>query len=1569
MNAAYVETIRNKIINNIGELTEEELSFIGVVPDLALLLIQEVVKQKEAKIAEKTINTIGEKLIDIVPADIREEFWTMALGYGSAASLSIDAEEFASYIDMLGLEQSSVEKYKEQVFKILQDPNLELSNYTRLTDGGVRFLLDQKRYDLFDQVNQIPEETLTDSTYNRFLNEYPDKNKSFLFLIDYKYKNSLYNEISIEELVNYYGYIDSYKKNGCLFLIMSKINKVDDLSNLSLDIDWSLLTNDLHGSKGYEQYLKIIEEIYKKGCFLDLDSLEENPNISIEQIKSDLLRIINSQEASREYLKSIMKKRYHRFGFTETDSYKKDREIFKALADNDYLDVVFDCYHPNIILKNIDIVKDAIIRKTSKTFTADIDQYLSSLPIQVLEIIIENVDSFKIDALFLPPEESKEELIFNILDKNIPIDSIHFSNNHDLSDRLSLKLLEKGYYKQSINNSYIITSTKFRKYIIEYIQKDSSFALELPDRYLRFVLENDDILDIYLNAIDPVIDLLINKLNHDEELVDLYNKHIFEKLKPYFCKKYNYDPDKLELVENHFGPTIIRFIDNENIASILNLPKEDIEKLIKLFPKTEFTMDELKASYESLVQYSFAKNKQKEHGLFATLMHAIQDEDKRVINECKIALMNTIDIDTFEKLRQKYNIQQTTLAEYFDYTVEQIINGINKKDNIDSIHNVVNEYVSIERKKYHNNHFFDRVYSDYGNLYEEIVKAIDEKDQDYLTWVVVCVMKDFFTDDFYKKFSVHHEMNENLKNPEVLMGTIFEKIAIPEKREKYLTILKFITDYVHDQKKKSKSKYLDFGQELRLPYYLDQKSLDRALEREITLIRPQSYYVIVDGIVQYVIDLIAEKLIPEGISKEIIKDIIFDINHPEQDILRNRITHDYNYLNGQFNRIILELHKRGEIPFYDWSEAHQKLKSTKLKTQDITLYDYIKKQIPAFDDYLLYIENPTKGEEAFKNKYRQLIPKIIKAGKEVIKGKEVFEQYGYSVEESVYRSYIEDRKHIFFRIKGKDIPMFKILYEVLKNKVEWDSNSLFKYLTSDDPYAINPSPNDFKLIIQAVKELVAQFPVIYDNKEEKTYDRDVVKKIVNKRDANRVYVPDKTEMGPYEILANLNIELLTQTVLHDEKMYSLLLKIMETKKIHLYPDSINRLLKDLDIDMSLDASNIAAFISYFPSILEEEKKRYLRAGKEVPDEIPFTAATILAEAEVFGTASSVFAQILGKEDAKLIKANPKENQATLKLANNGRLKEAVSLTLECFKRKEVTVPPFAQEFTTKGGQKLKAICGNFTNPCNLTHGERTSACMRIGGAGETLFYFALRNKNGFHIRFENPETGEYVSRVTGFRNGNTVFLNELRCSVSNKYSNDDVVDICEQVAQALIEMSKDSPCPIENVVIHGRYAMDYSSRKPTKINVKNVKEGLCAFYSDVDDMPIVLATTAEDADFTPVNLDKSRVPTYPTLRGEIKAITNEAKMVAIMNRVLSINDLLAGKSYEDLSAYTIEDGFLYGIASEDWFIYVNEHLEIKYGIIDIDPRAQQELSETLLKVETMIKERRITNEESDSYGL
>lgn len=511
------------------------------------------------------------------------------------------------------------------------------------------------------------------------------------------------------------------------------------------------------------------------------------------------------------------------------------------------------------------------------------------------------------------------------------------------------------------------------------------------------------------------------------------------------------------------------------------------------------------------------------------------------------------------------------------------------------------------------------------------------------------------------------------------------------------------------------------------------------------------------------------------------------------------------------------------------------------------------------------------------------------------------------------------------------------------------------------------------LVIRTANDYVLNHEIYETTSGIKIDIDEIVNNLNEKFKIKKIYNFDNTN-DPYPILLNLNIGLLKEGLFKDEELYQKLVDFMNKKKLHLLPDNLKEMLDECGI--SSDYSDIASFINFFGPILDSERKKLEASGKD-PEQALSGLASILINADTYSSISSVYAQILGEKDSKLIKSNPKPNSAIQKIENNQRLKEAIQLTMQNFQRQDITVPTFDTNVKfiseeTDEEKELNVIVGNFTDSSNLTHGERTGACMRIGGVGESLFNFCLTNPNGFHIRFEDPKTHEYISRVSGFRNGNTVFLNELRFSCDKeKYSNKDVISACKMASDLLIEYSKDSECPIENVVIAKEYAMAESPLNETFLGIKNNKEGLPAFYSDIGNSGIVLATTAKEEKFAPINFDKSKVPTYKPCRSKPLILTSEKELMGKINRVASVKTVLSGVNYEDIGRIEFEDGLLCGIVSDDWYIYVDKNKNINYDIIEIDERAKAELQQYLEIIDDIIKQTEKENKEmeSDVYGL
>jgi hypothetical protein len=210
--------------------------------------------------------------------------------------------------------------------------------------------------------------------------------------------------------------------------------------------------------------------------------------------------------------------------------------------------------------------------------------------------------------------------------------------------------------------------------------------------------------------------------------------------------------------------------------------------------------------------------------------------------------------------------------------------------------------------------------------------------------------------------------------------------------------------------------------------------------------------------------------------------------------------------------------------------------------------------------------------------------------------------------------------------------------------------------------------------------------------------------------------------------------------------------------------------------------------------------------------------------------------------------------------------------------------------------------------------------MRIGGHADSLFDFCLSNDHGFHIRFSSPDDDGFVSRVSGFRNGNTVFLNELRYSVDGRYSNEDVREACVKAARLLIEKSKDSPNPIENVVIAPQYVM--SGAKTTALGVSEIKRGVGHFYTDVKtDSATILATSNPDNSLVPVKLGNGGMKKYPVQRGKVRMYEGE-KALEHLERIELVDQILSGKPIDEATTKPKKD-IMFCYCGEDWYVTVD----------------------------------------------
>ena len=413
------------------------------------------------------------------------------------------------------------------------------------------------------------------------------------------------------------------------------------------------------------------------------------------------------------------------------------------------------------------------------------------------------------------------------------------------------------------------------------------------------------------------------------------------------------------------------------------------------------------------------------------------------------------------------------------------------------------------------------------------------------------------------------------------------------------------------------------------------------------------------------------------------------------------------------------------------------------------------------------------------------------------------------------------------------------------------------------------------------------------------------------------------------ILLELKIEGLNN-VLNNEKYYDSLKKFLSKYKMLGCQNtfSYGMIRSDCEFDEGILEGLICNYDKIYPKVENNE-----------------TLTSIIDYSNCFSVYSKVYQTLFGKEDFRLISSNSGKNKASM--IKSKRISKNVKLINDMYNCDKLSFEPLNETFDLSDNKSIEVCIGNSTNMINLTYGERTESCMRQGGAFNDLFEFCIQNPNGFHVRFTNPENDKLISRVSGIINGNTIFLNELRESVDENYSNDEVYDALKLAMNKVVENSKNSNCPIDNVLISTDYALQnhLNESKNTNLTVKEAAEALYFINFNLSTDGIIIKQKNNPIKYK----FYERPAVYNKLRDKTKKYKGQ-NAVDRMKQLHMINDLLNGK---DISKIDVDSNYPTPnllISGEDYYIALDE---IKSDVFILDKSKNN--IKTLLEISNILK--------------
>lgn len=273
----------------------------------------------------------------------------------------------------------------------------------------------------------------------------------------------------------------------------------------------------------------------------------------------------------------------------------------------------------------------------------------------------------------------------------------------------------------------------------------------------------------------------------------------------------------------------------------------------------------------------------------------------------------------------------------------------------------------------------------------------------------------------------------------------------------------------------------------------------------------------------------------------------------------------------------------------------------------------------------------------------------------------------------------------------------------------------------------------------------------------------------------------------------------------------------------------------------------------------------------------------------------------------------------------------------------------------------------------LLAGIDTSACFKINSTDNDFLFYTALDKNGFAIKITD-RNGNFIARACGFRNGNFIFLNQLRTiydkgnnEVSSipSYESIEIIEALKKACEDIIKQSedtkddslgidaifitksyllKDFPGNIVKNELLGKYPMDNNS-DDWKTFVKNtpyLKECTInnCFTTDFESYPLICIATSksfEELEIKSGDVDAVyRQPRLDVIYGNIK----DRNIFTRVNRIAGIKAFLNNSKYEQPSIN--DDDIIF--AGQDWFIITNLGNILMTCIIDENPETIDEMN-------------------------
>lgn len=353
--------------------------------------------------------------------------------------------------------------------------------------------------------------------------------------------------------------------------------------------------------------------------------------------------------------------------------------------------------------------------------------------------------------------------------------------------------------------------------------------------------------------------------------------------------------------------------------------------------------------------------------------------------------------------------------------------------------------------------------------------------------------------------------------------------------------------------------------------------------------------------------------------------------------------------------------------------------------------------------------------------------------------------------------------------------------------------------------------------------------------------------------------------------------------------------------------------------------------------------------------------------KVISVSDSKTIAILGKEIIEKLCSN--------KRYTNNNEKEIVQIAKDLYcqmiKKNERTVP-----YINGNYNGYNYFMYDSQDETLLISGINTDSCFRVNSINNDFMHYCALDKNGFIIKIVNEE-GDFIARASGFRNGNCVFINQLRTiydiaglSCDNKFDNEknEIINTFKKACSDIVSISQnnlDEEIKIDYVFVTKSYILDkeisnvssevcsYIGTTPMDMasldwmkfvdNTKNLKEvdDIIPFTTDYGEYPLICVASSHDIN----NLKKEDIikcdvsPLYNRMRNKIIVSKNVSE--DLLKKINKIKALKMDYSKKKFFPQKNVDNYLLFIG-DNWFIIFDGINIVDSCLLSFDLDAKKE---------------------------